>query len=622
MLRFRSGGALWDRRATPPRKLWDVGIDIRLEQMGEFQDGAGDWTHVRALFETPVEGHALAANLVPVDATRQPFDAWAFVKYCTLSARMANDHAGSNGPGVSRDYVLAVALVVNDVTAASQLAGLKALDPFRLTEADWSLFLERSGDDQGYLPGDQLDPLAQVDAEVSLASMGLVAVSDALTVPGAGSGPYVPNSIDLFLVRMLGIKPGVEALRELRAGNAASFRLDKLIAPELLATVRARYPTVLGGSETDTVSALAAQVERRFDAALKVAAELVGEHTPEDLPLVPQAGEPPWLTLARDERGIKEPAGRILEYFGMTTFKAKSTKDPWCAAFVTFCMAKCGNPVVVANCLARDNARAASWAKWGRPWPAGSQDIPLGAVVVLSPVEGSDRSGHVGFFLARDGDKVVLLGGNQSNEVREQRYPASRVAHVRWLDWTGRQDEEEDATKAGKPGGFGGFGPFTGADWSRFCEVLGRLESGNEYGRVNKFGYSGRWQFGAAALIDVGYVMPGRTRNFHLRDTGSWTGKNSVRSRADWLSNKAAQDEAILAYTAMHYRQLVRRGALGKASSLPRVAGLLAAAHLKGVGGATLLARGTSTTDGFGTSTMKYYATLSAAFGGSGVLQA
>jgi hypothetical protein len=106
-----------------------------------------------------------------------------------------------------------------------------------------------------------------------------------------------------------------------------------------------------------------------------------------------------------------------------------------------------------------------------------------------------------------------------------------------------------------------------------------------------------------------------------MRDD-SWTGAKGVDSRDQWLANKTAQNEAMLAYTRMHYKSLVRLGVLTPTSSIPRIVGMLAASHLMGVGGAKKLANGAVASDAFGTSTASYYALLAQAFGGSSHLQA
>jgi len=40
--------------------------------------------------------------------------------------------------------------------------------------------------------------------------------------------------------------------------------------------------------------------------------------------------------------------------------------------------------------------------------------------------------GHVGFWLREEGDRVVLLGGNQLEAVREHHYPLDSVLAYRW----------------------------------------------------------------------------------------------------------------------------------------------------------------------------------------------
>jgi hypothetical protein len=49
-------------------------------------------------------------------------------------------------------------------------------------------------------------------------------------------------------------------------------------------------------------------------------------------------------------------------------------------------------------------------------------------------VEGT--TGHVGFFLRRDGTDVWLLGGNQGDAVCEKPFKAADVRGYRWLNWS------------------------------------------------------------------------------------------------------------------------------------------------------------------------------------------
>jgi hypothetical protein len=41
--------------------------------------------------------------------------------------------------------------------------------------------------------------------------------------------------------------------------------------------------------------------------------------------------------------------------------------------------------------------------------------------------------GHVGFYAGTEGSKVLVLGGNQSDEVNISRYPKNRILGIRHL---------------------------------------------------------------------------------------------------------------------------------------------------------------------------------------------
>jgi hypothetical protein len=163
-------------------------------------------------------------------------------------------------------------------------------------------------------------------------------------------------------------------------------------------------------------------------------------------------------------------------------------------------------------------------------------------------------------------------------------------------------------------------GIFSDNNWKTYTDVLGKRESSNNYKSVNQLGYCGRWQFGALALSDGGYVRP-HTPQSGLTAPGVWLGKDGVNSRDDWLNNENAQNSAMLVYTKAHYTTLLKLGGLRQDSSVPRCAGLLAASHLVGVGGAMSLVHGTLTHDANGVTSAQYYELLSKAFGGSGSLE-
>lgn len=141
-----------------------------------------------------------------------------------------------------------------------------------------------------------------------------------------------------------------------------------------------------------------------------------------------------------------------------------------------------------------------------------------------------------------------------------------------------------------------------------YANRLGKKESGNNYGQPgNQYGYRGRWQMGGAALVDAGYVRRG-TSNRGLDDPSNWLGKDGLSSLQDFLANKdGGQDKAFAAYTAINHRNLRKAGIIKDGMSEEEIAGWLAVAHLKGIGGAQQLAAGQDNVDGNGTTASSYF---------------
>jgi uncharacterized protein (TIGR02594 family) len=240
---------------------------------------------------------------------------------------------------------------------------------------------------------------------------------------------------------VIGTKPGIEALKADRAGQGT-----KLIAEIVggnggdLAALKKRYPRVLDVAGATTIDQVQAIIEREFDVALERAFALIRDNTPEDLPKVSGAAAP-WFKIARQEEaaGIAEPDVRILDYFKAIKFSNATPTTHWCGAFVGFCLKECGNAQAAASVPGQGAALAATWKGWGKEMPTHAPDIPEGAVVVLSAVE-ADTSGHVGFFVRGNVTSITLLGGNQSNRVKESTYRRNQVAYVGWLDTGGGVD--------------------------------------------------------------------------------------------------------------------------------------------------------------------------------------
>lgn len=126
-------------------------------------------------------------------------------------------------------------------------------------------------------------------------------------------------------------------------------------------------------------------------------------------------------------------------------------------------------------------------------------------------------------------------------------------------------------------------------DLNEFYAALRQRESSGNYRAINTLNFIGAYQFGEAALIDLGYVRPDRDiydNNFG----GGFTGKNGIRSVQDFLNSPAVQDHAADEWMHVMWRYI-------RADGLDRYAwtevggivlspsGMLAATHLLGTGG-------------------------------------
>ena len=151
-----------------------------------------------------------------------------------------------------------------------------------------------------------------------------------------------------------------------------------------------------------------------------------------------------------------------------------------------------------------------------------------------------------------------------------------------------------------------GIGPLDTNVVSAMQAAMLQRESSGNYRAVNNIGYAGGYQFGAAALEDLGYLRPGSSRagNRAMQDPANWTGRNGVSSLDGWLSNRPAQDTAFRELASRNYTTLRRIGRINDDTPQAEVAGLLAASHLLGAGGA---AANLSSTDANGVSGNEYF---------------
>ena len=73
------------------------------------------------------------------------------------------------------------------------------------------------------------------------------------------------------------------------------------------------------------------------------------------------------------------------------------------------------------------SALARSWLDWGT-----AVDRPKRGTVTVFRRAGGPTLGHVGFFWQSSGDRILVLGGNQSDQVSIKGYPKVDLLGYRW----------------------------------------------------------------------------------------------------------------------------------------------------------------------------------------------
>lgn len=135
--------------------------------------------------------------------------------------------------------------------------------------------------------------------------------------------------------------------------------------------------------------------------------------------------KPAWLTEAEKYIGLKETPGLAHESKILNMWQAikmggiKDDETPWCAAFV-------GAMLEASGIQSTRSGWAKSYLKWGAWLPRPS----LGCIVIFDRAGGG---GHVGFAVGYDGSsRIMVLGGNQGNEVNIKPFDSSRILGYRW----------------------------------------------------------------------------------------------------------------------------------------------------------------------------------------------
>jgi len=141
----------------------------------------------------------------------------------------------------------------------------------------------------------------------------------------------------------------------------------------------------------------------------------------------PRMEKPYWLKLAHSALAVKETAGAkhhpmILHWWERIKSSIRDDETAWCAAFVGGILEDSGIPSTLS-------AAARSYTKWGHPLSGPA----VGAVVTFWRGKPDGWSGHVGFVVGKDqSGNLMVLGGNQSDEVNIKPFATNRVLSYRW----------------------------------------------------------------------------------------------------------------------------------------------------------------------------------------------
>lgn len=156
----------------------------------------------------------------------------------------------------------------------------------------------------------------------------------------------------------------------------------------------------------------------------------------------------------------------------------------------------------------------------------------------------------------------------------------------------------------------GGIGPLSSGDVRAVMAQIGFRESSNNYSATNQLGYLGKYQFGAAALVDRGYIKSEAFATYGqgaLTRPESWTGKDGIKNRDDFLRNTQIQESAMFEQLTANYNTLVSTKAISGSNEKTEIAGMLSVSHLLGAGGANKWKTTGTGSDANGVSGSEYY---------------
>lgn len=133
------------------------------------------------------------------------------------------------------------------------------------------------------------------------------------------------------------------------------------------------------------------------------------------------------LEVAGSQLGTEEWQGSksnpAVEKYYQSVGQTHRDDVPWCAGFVNWVLSQAGLPTT-GSLMAR------SFLEYGQAVRV--SDAEAGDIVIFS--RGQPPSGHVAIIVRFEGPYVLVRGGNQKNQVRDDWYPVQKIIGVRRAD--------------------------------------------------------------------------------------------------------------------------------------------------------------------------------------------
>ncbi|WP_159947327.1 cell wall hydrolase [Rhizobium sp. 18065] len=378
------------------------------------------------------------------------------VQACGRAELKASAGTSDGAPAILADYLIGLAWIESELTKfGSRLSGTSAVGPFQITQEEWAEFLN-ANPRSGYGAFQRFQALAQVTCAQFLTQRDWEALEAEAVTAGIAEPEqsFIPSFLLLFQARLVGARAAF-AIDRMHAEGNPQTPVAEALAPfypepgdrDALISRRRRFLLQGLAGHATTVDEFVEKTAAVLNEAFQVGFSKLKQHFPEFAipPVSALAGGTPWLAFAQTEQafwaradvGETTPAGkaRVKDYFSATPYRP-STVEPWCGAFVAWCLTQAGAPIV------EQAATAKSWKTWGSVElrKGGLTDPKIraaleGAVVVLHPGKDTGTTGHACFALSRmeNSRKLTCIGGNQGDTVRTEAFDLSRVASIRAL---------------------------------------------------------------------------------------------------------------------------------------------------------------------------------------------